>query len=235
MYGCFLVPPDDSGATLGTLFWHKDGFSTACGHGTIALGAYAVDAGLVAAPDDGEVDVVIDVPSGRVTARVERVDGRTRSVAFRNVPAFVLGRGPYRCRPDGGEITVDLSYGGAIYASARAADVGLTVDPKHLTELIAIGREIRDALNAAGAARHPVDRRLDGVYGTIWYDEVAPETHQRNVHRLRRRRGGPLTVRLRHERPAGAAARRRGRRGRHGLAPRQHHRHDLPRRGSWPR
>ena len=39
MYGCFLVPPDDGGAQLGVLFWHKDGYSTACGHGTIALGA----------------------------------------------------------------------------------------------------------------------------------------------------------------------------------------------------
>ena len=38
MYGCFLVPPDDDGADLGVLFWHKDGYSTACGHGTIALG-----------------------------------------------------------------------------------------------------------------------------------------------------------------------------------------------------
>ncbi len=50
MYGGFLVPPDDDGAHLGVLFWHKDGFSTACGHGTIALGVWAVDTGLVQAP-----------------------------------------------------------------------------------------------------------------------------------------------------------------------------------------
>src|SRR5687767_1792759 len=57
MYGCFLVPPDDDGADLGVLFWHKDGYSTACGHGTIALGAWAVESGRVDAPADGEVDV----------------------------------------------------------------------------------------------------------------------------------------------------------------------------------
>ena len=66
MYGCFLVPPDDDGADFGVLFWHKDGYSTACGHGTIALGAWAVESGRVAAPADGEVEVTIDVPSGRV-------------------------------------------------------------------------------------------------------------------------------------------------------------------------
>ncbi|HEX6870793.1 MAG TPA: proline racemase family protein [Micromonosporaceae bacterium] len=182
MYGCFLVPPDDDGAHLGALFWHKDGFSTACGHGTIALGAYAVDAGLVAAPDDGTVDVVIDVPSGRVTARVQRVAGRTASVAFRNVPAFPLARG-VPVDTSRGSLRVDLSYGGASYASARATDLGLAVAAQRLPDLIALGREIRDALNAAGAANHPTRPDLSGVYGTIWYDEL-PDTpagpHQRN-------------------------------------------------------
>ena len=93
MYGCFLVPPDGPGAHLGVLFWHKDGYSTACGHGTIALGVYAVDSGLVKADPDGETDVVVDVPSGRVTARVRCVAGRIEAVTFRNVPSYVLARG----------------------------------------------------------------------------------------------------------------------------------------------
>lgn len=66
MYGGFITPPDDNGAAFGVLFWHKDGFSTACGHGTIALGYWALAKGIVKAPaEDGVVDVVIDVPSGR--------------------------------------------------------------------------------------------------------------------------------------------------------------------------
>ena len=86
MYGGFLVPADDDGAHLGVLFWHKDGFSTACGHGTIALGAWAVDTGLVPAPRDGSADVVIDVPSGRVTARVHRDRGRMVAVISSTCP-----------------------------------------------------------------------------------------------------------------------------------------------------
>jgi proline racemase len=68
MYGGFVVPPDDAGGDLGVLFWHKDGFSTACGHGTIAPGVWAVETGRVAAPATGSVDVVIDVP-GRLRQR----------------------------------------------------------------------------------------------------------------------------------------------------------------------
>jgi proline racemase len=78
MYGGFLVPPDDDGADLGVLFWHKDGYSTTCGHGTIALGAWAVESGRVTAPADGDVDVTIDVPSSRVVATV-----RCRAAAAR--------------------------------------------------------------------------------------------------------------------------------------------------------
>ena len=92
MYGGFLVPPDDDGADLGVLFWHKDGFSTACGHGTIALGVWAVETGRVAAPETGTADVVIDVPSGRVTARVHREDGRVIAVDFVNVASWVVER-----------------------------------------------------------------------------------------------------------------------------------------------
>ena len=118
MYGCFLVPPDDDGADLGVLFWHKDGFSTACGHGTIALGAWAVESGRVAAPPDGEgdVDVTIDVPSGRVVARV-RVPRRGRRARRRSATcrrSWWSRR--VRVVDAGGDVEVDVAYGGALYA-----------------------------------------------------------------------------------------------------------------------
>jgi len=58
------------------------------------------------------------------------------------------------------------------------------VVPEHLGELIALGREIKWALNDSDHARHPTDERLAGIYGTIWFDELgdAPgEVRQRNV------------------------------------------------------
>ena len=182
MYGCFLVPPNDDGAVLGTLFWHKDGFSTACGHGSIALAAYAVDEGLVDAPADGELTFAIDVPSGRVGATVTRSGGSTTSIAFTNVPGHVVSRG-IEVPTSAGMVVVDVGYGGAIYATAGARQIGLGVSPEHLTALISIGREIKAALTGTDAARHPTDDRLSGIYGTIWYDDLGDlpnGPHQRN-------------------------------------------------------
>ncbi|MDR1710974.1 MAG: proline racemase family protein [Propionibacteriaceae bacterium] len=184
MYGGMIVPPDDPGADLGVLFWHKDGFSTACGHGTIALGAWAVNSGRVAAPADGVTDVVIDVPSGRVTARVHTSGGKVQLVDFINVPSYLVAE-KVALTTQYGPVEVAVGYGGAIYAHLDAASVGMEVTPEHHLDLIAVGREIKWALNDTEVAKHPSDSRLDGIYGTIIYDDFGRDAqgrlHQRNV------------------------------------------------------
>ncbi len=183
MYGGFIVAPDDDGADLGVLFWHKDGYSTACGHGTIALGAWAVESGLVDADGDGVTEVTVDVPSGRVVAAVSCSGGRVESVAFRNVPAYVVGES-VRVETYRGAVTADVSYGGAIYASVAARDLGLAVAPDDYSELIAAGRAVKRALEGTDVARHPSDERLSGIYGTILYEDLGDTPdgpHQRNV------------------------------------------------------
>jgi proline racemase len=183
MYGCFLVPPDDAGADLGVLFWHKDGYSTACGHGTIALGAWAVESGRVIAAPDGETEVTIDVPSGRVLARARLRDARVESVTFRNVPSYVLAR-DVELETSRGRLSVDVAYGGAIYASLDARAAGLSVAPGALGELIALGREVKRLLASGEHARHPSDPRLSGIYGTIIFEDLGDRDEgpqQRNV------------------------------------------------------
>lgn len=183
MYGCFLAPPDDSGASIGALFWHKDGFSTACGHGTIALATWLVESGRVEAAPDGTTDLAIDVPSGRVVARVLCARGEVQSVTFRNVASYVMARNA-RVETAAGAVEADLAFGGAVYACVDVASVGLAVAPEHYHELISLGRQIKWTLNDAPEAQHPSDPRLSGVYGTIWYEHVdasCDRVHQRNV------------------------------------------------------
>jgi proline racemase len=173
MYGCFITPPDDGGADFGVLFWHKDGFSTACGHGTIALGVWAIESGKVAIDPSGVTDVVIDVPSGRVTARVHTKGAVIESVDFVNVASYHM-HSDISVDTSLGELKVDVSFGGAIYAQLDVAQIGLSVTPEFYSQVIAIGREIKWALNETEYAKHPSDPRLSGIYGTIVYEELAP-------------------------------------------------------------
>lgn len=184
MYGGIIVPPDDEGAHFGVLFWHKDGFSTACGHGTIALGVWAVESGRVESPDTGVVDIHIDVPSGRVTARVHTSAGRVTAVDFVNVASFLIAT-DVPVSTSFGDALVDVSYGGAIYAQLDAMSLGISIAPDRVVDLTYIGRQVKSQLNDSEHARHPTDDRLSGIYGTILYEDcgVTPSGNpwQRNV------------------------------------------------------
>ena len=171
MYGCHVVAPDDEGADLGVVFFHNAGYSTACGHGTIALVTWALDEGVVARRE-GENRVVVDVPSGRLEtwARVE--GGKVRSVRFRNVPSFVWATG---LRAAG--VEVDVAFGGAFYASCPER-----VEPRELPRLIELGRAVKRELEAAHDVVHPLEPELRDVYGVIfWQEEAEAPLTQRNV------------------------------------------------------
>ncbi|CVK98856.1 related to Proline racemase [Fusarium mangiferae] len=147
MYGGFITPPNNSGASFGVLFWHKDGFSTACGHGTIALGYWAIYKGLVHAPENGVVDVVIDVPSGRVVASVTRKDNKSIHADFINVSTYQIAKGLSVAIPSCDfDISVDLTFAGAVIASVDTTQLGLEVKPSNANEFVRIQREIKACL-----------------------------------------------------------------------------------------
>lgn len=181
MYGCYVTAPEDEGGDLGVVFFHNEGYSTACGHGTIALVTWALDSGRLAVQGE-ETEIIVDAPSGRLTT-VAKTDGdKVTSVRFRNVPSFVHST-DVRVDPGEGSLMVDISYGGAFYASVDCADLDVTVEPAHLTRLISLGRAIKDELNEREFV-HPEDARLRDIYGVIFFERLPDENGnlcQRNV------------------------------------------------------
>ncbi len=171
MYGCHVVPPNDDGADLGVVFFHNEGYSTACGHGTIALVTWALDSGVVERRE-GELRVVVDVPSGRLETWAQVEGGRVRSVRFRNVPSFVWADGL-----EAAGRVVAVAFGGAFYASLEER-----VEPRELPRLIELGRRIKAELEAAHDVVHPLEPELRDVYGVIfWQGEQTEPLTQRNV------------------------------------------------------
>jgi proline racemase/trans-L-3-hydroxyproline dehydratase len=160
MYGCFVT--GSAVADLGVVFFHNEGYSTACGHGTIALVTWALEGGRLPPPGDGEVSVSVEAPSGRLQTWATARGGDVTAVRFRNVPSFVLRRGV-----EAAGCVVDVAFGGAFYAIAPAP---APIDRASLPELIARGRAVKEALNLAGGVVHPLEPELRDVYGVIWTD-----------------------------------------------------------------
>jgi proline racemase len=171
MYGCFLTDPVDDGARLGVLFFQNEGYSTACGHGTIALATAALETGMVPVHEP-ETELVIDAPSGRLPVTASVSGGRIERVRFRNVPAFVAAEGlPVE------SLSVDVAYGGAFYASVEAP---VAVEPANVPRFIDLGRRIKRALESEHDFVHPLEPELRGIYGVVFWQDEGPR-RQRNV------------------------------------------------------
>ena len=182
MYGAVLTEPVTDAADFGVLFLHNDGYSTMCGHGVVALGKVAVEAGVVD-PSPPVTTVGMDTPAGLVRAEVETdEDGTAGSVTFENVPSFVSETGCTVDVPDLGAVEYDLAFGGAFYAYCDAEDLGVDVEPGSVEELIRVGRAVKQRVRETHEITHPEEDDLGFLYGTIICEDAdAPGVDSRNV------------------------------------------------------
>ncbi|GCB21343.1 trans-L-3-hydroxyproline dehydratase [Aspergillus awamori] len=152
MYGAILRPSTElvetGEAHIGVLFTHNGGFSTMCGHATIALGRFLVDTHDVAVfpkrnelvVEDTSVVVNLHAPCGlvRITVPVkETADGfksdPSRAVSFLSTPGYAAATNLTILIPpeirwselEGREsIALDVSYGGAFYTLINMHELG---------------------------------------------------------------------------------------------------------------
>src|SRR5215471_17379522 len=89
MYGAVITPSVD--ADFDVFFLHNEGYSTMCGHAIIALTKFAIETGLVH-KDQGDPELTINVPAGKIYARASMAKGKVHFVSFRNVPSFLYLR-----------------------------------------------------------------------------------------------------------------------------------------------
>ncbi len=173
MYGCILVPPNDSGADFGILFMHNEGYSTMCGHAIIAISTLAVQLNWMDVVD-GENMLNIDAPCGRITSYVTTKNGVVLHVRFHCVPSFVVGLDREVFCTDYGKITYDLAYGGAFYAYVDLQKNHLDFDLSKASyqKIIQAGRAIKHAVMEKDTdITHPYEADLGFLYGTIFIDK----------------------------------------------------------------
>jgi trans-L-3-hydroxyproline dehydratase len=173
MYGALLVEPDHPDADLAVLFMHNEGWSTMCGHATIALARWAVESGRVTGST-----VRLQCPCGLVVAQVAP-DG---SVRFDSVPSFAYALDRIAPTSTWGPVTVDIAYGGAFYAFLSADSIGLDLRASPMRQIVDAGEEIALAAAKAVPIEHPDEPDLAFLYGTILTDgRDGVATPSRNV------------------------------------------------------
>jgi len=183
MYGAILMGPHRPDADIAVLFMHNQGYSTMCGHGTIAIVTALIEESLYPATEP-QTTIRLETPAGLVTAVANVTRGlhggpEVSSVRFTNVPAYVAAT-DLTLRPEGldlagpaaqsGTVNVALAFGGAYYGIVDAANLGLRVVPDQIEALTRAGRAITEVLRRDHTPTHPTNPELGFVYGTIIVD-----------------------------------------------------------------
>lgn len=181
MYGLLKVPPQRKDSDFGVIFMHNEGYSTMCGHATIAIAKAALMLGWVAQTDP-LTTIKIDAPCGQLTAYVKRENKVITEISFDNVPSFYVGSYEMTL-PSLGYITYVLAYGGAFYAYLDIAQLNLSITTENYSKIIELGKEIkRRVIQENSDIKHPSESDLSFLYGTIFIDQsVTPGIHSRNV------------------------------------------------------
>ncbi len=181
MYGVLVVEPQNEDSDFGVLFMHNEGYSTMCGHATIAITKLAVEMGWVEVTTP-VTHIKIDAPCGQLNsyANIDE-NGEVSSVKFECVPSFVIALDESVHVEGLGLIEYDLSYGGAFYAYVDADRIGLSLDRENNNQIIDYGRRIKQAvIKNKDNVKHPLEDDLSFLYGTIFISQKS-EVHSKNV------------------------------------------------------
>ena len=180
MYGVIPVKPHAPEAAFAALFTHNEGYSTMCGHATIAIGKWLVESGQVAATEP-ETRFGLELPCGVVDVACRVEAGRVVETAFESVAAFLSQKDANLEVPGFGPVACDISFGGAFYAILPASRLGLDFFSTPLEQLVAAGA----AITAAGRRQldvvHPEEADLGFLYGTILTDDAVPPQPSYNL------------------------------------------------------
>lgn len=171
MYGVIPVKPSVPGAVLGVLFTHHEGYSTMCGHATVALGRWIIDQGLVEKVEP-ITRFIMEAPCGPLAMECQVENGEVTRVTFESVPAFAEGRDEVFDVPGYGLIVTDIAYGGAYYAILPASRFGLDLFATPVAQLVDAASALTDVIRATRKITHPDADDLGFLYGTIITDEA---------------------------------------------------------------
>lgn len=180
MSGTIITEPCDKAADIGVLYF-EGGWMPMCGHDTIGVCTALVEAGIVEV-NEPITKLTLDTASGLVNVEIRVSNNKATSVSFENAPAFVLKKDCLVKTKEFGEIKVDISYGGNIYAILPASYINIELIPENSRKIIEAGNLIKDYINNSIKVEHPHMSFINKVTHVEFYEKSPnPKADFRNV------------------------------------------------------
>lgn len=154
MSATLITEPCTPGTDVGLLYFESSGWMPMCGHDTIGAAVALIESGLVNVTEPTTV-INIDTAAGVIHVQATVIDDTVKEVSFLNAPAFVLNRNVEIETNSFGKLTLDISWGGNVYAILPAESIGLTIEPRNSSKLVDAAQSIAADINAQVSIKHP--------------------------------------------------------------------------------
>ena len=185
-----IVPSTRDDCVAGAIIMEPTEYPPMSGSNTMCIATVLLETGVVPMVEP-ETRFRLDMPAGPVDIVAECRGGKCVSVTLKNVPAFAIrARRAARRWWGARSITIDIAYGGMIYAIVDAAALGFEIVPDEARDLAVLGEQIRMAAREQHPVAHP---ELPDIAGVSIVQFAGPLTTRRqpgqsaeHVHRVAR-------------------------------------------------
>jgi trans-L-3-hydroxyproline dehydratase len=157
-----VTPPLREDCAAGMIIMESTEYVPMSGSNTIATVTALLETGIIPMVEP-ETRFVLDTPAGPVTIVAQCQDGACISVELINVPCFPIALDVSLEVKGLGTVTVDVSYGGMIYAIADSSKLGFSLEPAEARDLSLVGEKIRFAAREQFPCRHPENASIENV------------------------------------------------------------------------
>ena len=167
MCSVLLLPPENPGSDFAVVIMEQDVYVPMCGHCIIGAATTVVANGMVRAAEP-VTEVRFDTPAGLVVCAVAVSGGEVGAVTLDNVEGFLLHDRATVEVAGFGPLSVDVAFGGDMYAFVDADALGLELRPHNDAALIDAARRVTAAVTAQLETVHPERPDIDECYEVLF-------------------------------------------------------------------
>lgn len=157
-----IVPSTRADCAAGAIIMEPTEYPPMSGSNTMCIATVLLETGIVAMTEP-VTTFALDMPAGRVEITARCRNGKCESVSIENVPAMALKLDAEVDVEGVGRLSIDIAYGGMIFAIVDAAKLGFRLEPTEARELAVLGEKIRQAARTQVPVMHPEHPEISGV------------------------------------------------------------------------
>jgi proline racemase len=169
-----VLPATHPEADIGFVIMESEYYVPMSGSNTICTVTALLETGMLKMQEP-VTTFTLEAPAGLVRVSAACRNGKCESVTFANVPGFVFALDRLVDVPGLGTVSVDVGYGGMIYAIVDAEALGFKIVPDEARALVELGERIKLAAAEQIPCVHPENPEIHTINQTLFAGPVRVE------------------------------------------------------------